>query len=102
MAVRLPVVPSNDVLRCYARVMRTISQREFRNKSAEVLRDLERGDSFILTNRGKPVGKLTPIGEPDPELRPSRPATRHGGFRAPTHESTESTEAILTDLRGDR
>ena len=90
------------VLRCYGLAMRTVTQREFRNKSAEVLRDLERGDSFVLTNKGKPVGKLTPIGEPDPELRPSRPATRRGGFKVPTRQPKESTAAALTDLRGDR
>ncbi|MDA8068991.1 MAG: type II toxin-antitoxin system prevent-host-death family antitoxin [Actinomycetota bacterium] len=82
--------------------MRTISQREFRNKSAEVLRDLERGDSFILTNNGRPVGKLTPAGLPDPELRPSRPAVRRGGFTVPARRPKESTATALGDLRGER
>jgi antitoxin (DNA-binding transcriptional repressor) of toxin-antitoxin stability system len=83
-------------------LIRILSQREFRNKSAEVLRDLGRGESFILANNGKPVGKLTPIGEPDPELRPSRPATRHGGFAVPARVPVETTASALADLRGER
>ncbi len=42
--------------------MRTISQRELRNDSAAVMRELDRGESFVVTRNGIPVGELRPIG----------------------------------------
>ncbi|WP_026928690.1 type II toxin-antitoxin system Phd/YefM family antitoxin [Glycomyces tenuis] len=40
--------------------MNTISQRELRNNSAAVMNALERGESFILTRNGMPVGEVRP------------------------------------------
>jgi prevent-host-death family protein len=88
---------------CYAAGMRRLSQRELRNQSAAVLRDLANGESFLITNHGQPVGKLIPAGETAPELRVSKPATRRGGWaNLPLHEASESTRDILDDLRADR
>lgn len=42
-------------------VSRTITQRELRNESGEIMRRLDRGESFIVTRSGVPVGELTPI-----------------------------------------
>lgn len=39
---------------------RTISQREFRNDSGEILRALDRGEDFVVTRNGVPVGELRP------------------------------------------
>jgi antitoxin (DNA-binding transcriptional repressor) of toxin-antitoxin stability system len=39
---------------------RTISQRELRNDSGAVLRALDRGEDFIVTRNGVPVGELRP------------------------------------------
>lgn len=47
---------------CYDQKMETISQRELRNNSAEVMRGLAQGKTYRLTNRGTPVGMLTPSG----------------------------------------
>jgi antitoxin (DNA-binding transcriptional repressor) of toxin-antitoxin stability system len=41
---------------------REISQRELRNQSGEVMRELDRGESFIVTRNGVAVGELTPVG----------------------------------------
>jgi prevent-host-death family protein len=41
---------------------RELTQRELRNESGEIMRALDRGDSFIVTRRGVPVGELTPVG----------------------------------------
>ena len=38
-----------------------ISQRELRNQSGEIMRALDRGESFIVTRNGVPVGELTPV-----------------------------------------
>jgi prevent-host-death family protein len=39
---------------------RTITQREFRNDSGEIMRALDRGEDFIVTRNGVPVGELRP------------------------------------------
>lgn len=40
---------------------RTISQRELRNHSGEIMRALDRGEDFIVTRNGVPVGELRPV-----------------------------------------
>lgn len=42
-------------------VMHTISQRELRNDSGDIMRRLDRGETFIVTRNGAPVGELTPL-----------------------------------------
>ena len=39
---------------------RTISQRELRNDSGEIMRALDRGEDFLVTRNGVPVGELRP------------------------------------------
>lgn len=39
---------------------RTISQRELRNASGEIMRALDRGEDFVVTRNGVPVGELRP------------------------------------------
>lgn len=41
--------------------MREVTQRELRNDSGEIMRGLDRGDSYIVTRNGVPVGELTPL-----------------------------------------
>jgi prevent-host-death family protein len=40
---------------------RTISQRELRNDSAAVLRDVQAGQTMIITRNGTPVAELRPV-----------------------------------------
>jgi prevent-host-death family protein len=40
---------------------REISQRELRNESGEIMRALDRGETFVVTRNGVPVGELTPV-----------------------------------------
>jgi prevent-host-death family protein len=40
---------------------RKITQRELRNESGEIMRSLDRGESFVVTRNGVPVGELSPI-----------------------------------------
>ena len=37
-----------------------ISQRDLRNNSGEIMRALDRGQEFIITRNGVPVGELRP------------------------------------------
>jgi len=39
----------------------TITQRELRNDSGDIMRRLDRGESFVVTRNGTPVGELTPL-----------------------------------------
>ncbi len=82
-----------------------LSQRELRNESSRVLRQVSEGRSFILTNRGVPVGRLIPIDAPAPGLTITRPVRRTGGWAALGIErkaSAQSLSEILDDLREDR
>ena len=45
---------------CYTALMRTIPQRELRNQSGEILRETEKGESFLITVEGRPIAMLTP------------------------------------------
>ena len=40
---------------------REIAQRELRNESGEIMRALDRGEAFLVTRNGVPVGELTPL-----------------------------------------
>ena len=47
---------------CYTASMgETITQRELRNGSGEIMRRLDEGESFVVTRNGVPVGELTPL-----------------------------------------
>lgn len=41
--------------------MSTISHREMRNNSAEVLKRVENGETITVTNHGRPVARLSPV-----------------------------------------
>ena len=40
---------------------RKITQRELRNESGKIMRALDRGETFVVTRNGVPVGELTPL-----------------------------------------
>jgi len=40
---------------------RTITQREMRNESAAVLRQVQAGQTFVVTRNGVPIAELRPI-----------------------------------------
>ena len=40
---------------------RTITQRELRNDSGEIMRALDAGETFIVTRNGVPAAELRPI-----------------------------------------
>lgn len=47
---------------CYNPCMaREITQRELRNQSGEIMRQLDEGETFVVTRNGVPVGELTPL-----------------------------------------
>ena len=81
--------------------MTEISQRQLRNDNAEVLRGVESGESYVVTRRGVPVARLSPLAAGD--LRCDRPASRRGGWSAlPRVTTNTDTGRVLEDLRGER
>jgi antitoxin (DNA-binding transcriptional repressor) of toxin-antitoxin stability system len=40
---------------------REITQRELRNDSGTIMRELDEGETFIVTRNGVPVGELVPL-----------------------------------------
>lgn len=82
--------------------METISQRTLRNDNAEILRAVVEGQSFVVTRRGVPVGRLVPMGN-DEELPCDRPARQRDDWDdLPLVDPVVSTKTILDDLRDDR
>ena len=84
----------------------TIPQRELRNRSGEILRRVQAGETFLVTTRGEPVAVLSP---PAPPSRPassriaSRPARRIGGWEAtPLAVCEGSSQDILDESRAER
>jgi prevent-host-death family protein len=59
---------------------RVITQRELRNQSAAVLREVEAGRTFVLTRNGTPVAELRPI---RPRQFVPRAMIADAGARAP-------------------
>ena len=39
----------------------SITQRELRNESGEIMRRLDQGQAFVVTRNGVPVGELIPL-----------------------------------------
>ncbi len=48
------------VLQCTF-MAKVITQRTLRNESGEIMRGLDRGESYIVTRNGVPVGELMPV-----------------------------------------
>ena len=40
---------------------RHVTQRELRNDSGHIMRELERGQTFVVTRNGIPIGELSPL-----------------------------------------
>lgn len=82
--------------------MRTISHRQLRNESGAVLRDVEAGESLLISNNGSVVARISPATETEPELPVTRRATAHGFDGVPLYDRPGNALDAITDLRGDR
>ncbi|HLI35935.1 MAG TPA: type II toxin-antitoxin system prevent-host-death family antitoxin [Streptosporangiaceae bacterium] len=88
--------------------MRTISHREMRNNSPEVLRAVRAGEVIEVTNHGEVAAVLVP-----PSLTPYERLVAAGKVRQPSGDNVDlrriprvksrlTSSEILADLRGDR
>ena len=75
------------------RMAREMSQRELRNQSGEIMRELDRGEEFVITSNGVPVGELRPDRKPPFRLhrRPSRSSSP-----VPAGSTTSASEKTST------
>ncbi|MGO2682632.1 MAG: type II toxin-antitoxin system Phd/YefM family antitoxin [Microbacterium sp.] len=88
--------------------MSTISHREMRNNSADVLRRVEAGETFVITNHGRPVAQIEPVKNSVIEdltgrgqIRPALhgPEALRGLVRAKLPDGVTSAD-IIADVRG--
>lgn len=57
--------------------MQTIGVRELRQQASRYLREVEQGETFEVTNGGRPVALLTPL----PEVGPAEQMRRSGRMK---------------------
>lgn len=81
----------------------TITHRELRNNSAEVLRRVAAGEAMDVTNRGVIVAHLSPVATPALPFPVSRPARRVGGWSAlPKVNLDRPVTQIIDDERDEQ
>lgn len=70
---------------------RTITQRELRNDAARVLREVQAGETLIVTRYGEPVAELRPV---PPRRYVGRAAIAEAARRAPRVDATRLRKDI--------
>ncbi len=87
---------------CYSpRMPRSITQRELRNDSGAVLREVQAGQTIIVTRNGVPVAELRPL--PPRQFVP-RAAIADSARRAPRVDARrlrEDLDAVVNQAAGD-
>jgi len=53
--------------------MKAMTARDLKNSTGEVVRSLKRGETILLTFRGKPLGRIAPLGTGGQDLPAVRP-----------------------------
>lgn len=79
----------------------TLAHRELRNRSAEVLRRVEEGATFQITNHGRVVAVIGPA-DARPDLRVRRAHARGGFASLPRVRIEGAAQEHLDELRGER
>lgn len=80
-----------------------LAHRDLRNRSAEILREVQNGAAYEITNHGEVVAVLSPAREHNRADLRIRKARRRGGFA--TLERVRRANPVLQAvdaLRGDR
>lgn len=82
-----------------------ISQRTLRNESGRILREVQEGAVYVITNNGEPVAEIRPI-TADPlaglTVRRAKPGARFRDIVPVEVDSDETALEALLALRGDR
>lgn len=86
--------------------MRIVTHREMRNQSGDILRDVAKGETIQVTNRGQVAALIVP-----PGTDPLTDLVSRGQVRVARHptsslrsivrrKSTADSQAIMADVRG--
>ena len=79
--------------------VKTISQRELRNCSAEVMRGVENGETYTVTRRGVPIALLVPLDDAT-DLRCDHPPKKRPTYTSqPRVRTKRPTGELLRELR---
>jgi prevent-host-death family protein len=78
-------------------VTRRITQRELRNESGEIMRALDRGESFVVTRNGTPVGELVPLRPRQFVSRDAAAAAFRGAPRIDHDRFRSDVDAVLDE-----
>ncbi len=80
-----------------------IAHRELRNRSAEILRDVQNGAAYEVTNHGRVVALISPASASGRQELRIRKARHRGGFTSlPRVERSARMQDSLDELPGDR
>jgi len=82
-----------------------ISHGELRNESGRILREVQQGQSFIITNNGEPVAEIRPLTSDlfaGLTVSRAKPGARFRDIVPVEVESDETALEALRALRGDR
>lgn len=83
--------------------MTVIAHRDLRNRSSEILRAVQAGETFEVTNHGTVVAVIGPPGKDPLEGLSYREPTNDAPFsEIRSVHRDESTADVLTELRGER
>ena len=83
----------------------TITHRELRNSSSSILRRVQAGETFEVTNNGEPVALLSPVGGERLALLRRRGAVTQRSrvdFARLKRATGIASRDALDDLRGER
>ncbi len=72
-----------------------ITQRELRNGSGEIMRALDRGEAFLVTRNGAPVGELVPWRPRQFVTAEAAAAAFSGASRIGADEFRDDIDAVL-------
>jgi prevent-host-death family protein len=78
-------------------VTRRITQRELRNESGQIMRALDRGESFLVTRNGTPVGELVPVRRRQFVSVDVTTATFSGAARIDAERFRDDVDAVLDE-----
>ena len=85
--------------------MATVTRTQLNQQTARVLARVQAGEELTVTDRGRPIARLSPV-EPDRRARrlasgALRPAAESGVPSISTPVQDWSTEQMLEDMRGE-
>ncbi|GAA4175168.1 type II toxin-antitoxin system prevent-host-death family antitoxin [Gryllotalpicola koreensis] len=87
--------------------METVTHREMRNNSGEILRRVEAGETILVSNNGRAAAMISPVPDSSLEALIARGEARRArgdiGALAAIRRATSSTStaALIRDSRGE-